>query len=480
MIASLPMLAGRRSGWPALLLICVVLGGSGSRQRLLRLDEFDQPFYLGIAYDLVHHGRFTDGYRFAGPASDGRRPEGMRFAPLYPALLAAVSVADGSLRTGLDCLVESAGKDTGCPDSAPVMRGLQYAELAGVLWLVWWMGGAITASVTIGWLSLGLALVATPLLLRSVGALMTEMSCLFFTTAAAASAVALLKAGNGSGVRWALAAGMSLGLAALTRPAFLYLVPACWIGLACAAALARKARAGLPRLLAFAAGAVAVLLPWVARNAVVVHRVGLTFGYDSHTLVQRIAFDTMTWREYGLAYLCWLPDGTSIGRHLVGAHACDRFGWDEQPNSFYSLGLRHMLDETLAASGGYEHHLSYLLHSYILHMPVTHFMVSMPLALRGAYLFHWWGFLLLAPAVLWTIAAMRGRATAELDDGRARLAFLALALPAWFMLAFNAAVAVNQVRYNLMLVPVYSIAGALSLNWVYRKFAARRDHRKGN
>jgi hypothetical protein len=45
-----------------------------------------------------------------------------------------------------------------------------------------------------------------------------------------------------------------------------------------------------------------------------------------------------------------------------------------------------------------------------------------------------------------------------------------MALPAWFMLALNSAVAVNQVRYNLMLIPAYAVAGALSI----RALAERR------
>ena len=446
---------------------------------MMRLDEFDQPFYLGIAYDLVHHGRFTDGYRFAEPDADGLRPEGMRFAPLYPSVLAIVSRVDGRLRAGMDCLVESAGKNTGCPVSAPVMRGLQFAELTGVFWLVWWMGGAITGSVAIEWLSLGLGLLTAPLLLGSVDALMTEMTCLCLTTAATASAVKMWGGLRRDGLRWALASGVFLGLAALTRPAFLYLIPGCWLALAGLAVVLRGSGASIFRLLAFMSGSIAVLAPWVIRNAIVMHRAALTYGYDSHTLVQRIAFDTMTWREYGLAYLCWLPDGTSLGQHLVGAHACDRFGWDEQPTSFYSLGLRHMLDETLAASGGYEHHLGYLLDSYILQMPVTHLMVTIPLALRGAYVDHWWGFVLLVPALAWTFAALRRLPPVDLEGPGARLAFLAMALPAWFMLAFNASVAVNQVRYNLMLVPLYAVAGALSVRLVYRRLAGRRDRLKG-
>ena len=192
-----------------------------------------------------------------------------------------------------------------------------------------------------------------------------------------------------------------------------------------------------------AAGGAVVLAPWILRNKLVLGRAALTYGYDSHTLVQRIAFDTMSWREYGLAYLCWLPDGTSLGRRFAGQGACNRFGWDEQPDSFYVLGLRHMLDETLKAAGGYEHHLSYLLHTYIFAHPLWHMAVSVPLALRGAYVAHWWGFILLPVCLAAVAVALR-----RLEDR-----YLAVALPALFMLAFNASVAVNQVRYNLLLVP---------------------------
>ncbi len=248
-----------------------------------------------------------------------------------------------------------------------------------------------------------------------------------------------------------------LGLTALTRPGFLYLLPFCVL-LACLHAGRRWP--GRRDAAAMALGGAAVLAPWILRNRLVLGRAALTYGYDSHTLVQRIAFNTMSWREYGLAYLCWLPDGTSLGRRWVGAGACDRFGWDEQPNSFYTLGLRHMLDETLRAAGGYDHHLSYLVHTYVLPHLGWHMMVSIPLALRGAYAAHWWGFVLL-PVCLWTTwVTLRERGSR----------YLALALPALFMLAFNASVAVNQVRYNLLLVPAYAVAGASGLRKAGRRW----------
>jgi hypothetical protein len=52
--------------------------------------------------------------------------------------------------------------------------------------------------------------------------------------------------------------------------------------------------------------------------------------------------------------------------------------------------------------------------------------------------------------------------------------YLVVALPAWFMLALNAAVAVNQVRYNLMLIPPYAIAGAMLLELLWQRRLAHK------
>ncbi len=437
-------------GAPALAVILLVLGLLWHGQKPRPLAEFDQPFYLGIAYDLRHSGRFTDGYFFAKPGSDGLRPSSMRFGPLYPALLAAVAHVDGALRANMDCLVDGNGQNEACGRAAPVMRALQWAELAAVFWLIWWLGGAVAGGVGGAWTSLGFALLTAPLLLRSVNYLMTEMTCLVLTTAAAAAAVAAVRARVAMRLgACGAACGALLALAALTRPAFLYLI----VAMAAAGGLGVLYRRRIwPAVAGFAGAAAVVLAPWFVRNAVVLGRLALTFGYASHTLVQRIAFDAMTWREYGMAYVCWLPDGNALGRRIDGAGACDRFGWDD-PHSFYLMGQRHLLDQTLAAAGGYAHHMSYLLNTYIFAMPVWHLLVSVPLALRGAYVAHWWGFVLLFVCAGWTLGAMRRR----------DWAFLVVALPAWFMLALNAAVAVNQVRYNLMLIPPYALAGALFL-----------------
>ena len=442
----------------ALALILLVTGALWARQPVRSLNDFDQPFYLGIAHDMLQEHRFTDGFMFAAPDQAGQRPSGMRFAPLYPALLAAAASLDGRLRAGMDCVVAGADKDAACPRAAPLMRWVQFGALAGFFWLLWWMARR-TGGAASGWLALVLAFGTAPLLLGSVDVMMTEVTTLVLSTAAMAAGVAAAGQAGRRRVAWAAGAGVLLGLAALTRPAFLYLIPASVVGVV----LAGRA---WPAAGAFGAAAGLTLAPWVARNAVMMGRPALTYGYDSHTLVQRIAFDAMTWGEYAQSYLCWLPDGTSLGRRFLGPAGCDRFGWDEHPGSFYALGLRHLLPETLAASGGYPHHLSYLLGHYVLRMPVWHAMVSVPLALRGAYVAHWWGFVLFWAAVGLTWAARPWRALE--DETMWRPGVLLLAWPAWFMLAFNASVAVNQVRYNMLLIPLYALAGA----WLLRRGAA--------
>ncbi len=454
------------------LLILVVLGGCWTRGRVQPLQAFDQPFYLGIAFDLLHHGRFTDGYRFAGGDATTIRPSGMRFTPLYPALLAAAAAVDPLLRRDMDCLVGHGGHGACCSRGAPSMRWLQFLMLAGTMGMLCWCGWRCSGRRSTGLLALGLALLAGPLLLASVDYLMTEIVSLFLVVASQALALRAVAADEAAwrpDPGWLFASGLVLGLAVLSRPAFAVLAAAVLaagtIGLAAA-----PGRAAARALAGLAAGIGCVVLPWILRNALVMGRPALTFGYASHTLVQRLSFDSMSRHEYGMSFVCWLPDGTGLGAALAGRHACDRFGWNS-PDSFYAIGIGPMLNRTLAQAGGWDRHMAFLVHGFLLHDPVRqlgwHALVTIPLALRGLYIDHWWGFVL-APVCAWiTIRALRSR-------GPAARRFLVLCLPGWFMLGLNAAVAVDQVRYNLMLVLPFSVAGALAVERAIRAGRRRR------
>ncbi|MBE7210830.1 MAG: hypothetical protein INR65_07400 [Gluconacetobacter diazotrophicus] len=469
----------------AAILVLAVLGGLWSRTEPAPLGIYDQPFYLGIAFDLVHHGRFTDGYRFArsGPGgASGERPSSMRFTPLYPALLAAGAVLDPAMRADMDCLV-STGGGAGCGRHATPVRVLQFLLCCATGWLVWWQARLCTHRNRTAFLALGLFLLAAPTLLRSVDTLMTETATLFLCVAAEAAALRAWCAASGRGDRqgdrqgdrpgdrqgWValglVLSGILSALATLCRPG---LEPVCLLAaLLGAAASLRRRTAGSDRhrfarsAWLFGAGYAAALLPWLIRNALVCGRFSLTFGYASHTFVQRLSFDGMTPRELELAFVCWLPDGSGLGTLLSGSRTCDRFGWDDHPGSFYSIGLGPMLDSTLRAAGGWDHHATYLVRTFLLADPVRqigwHLLVTLPLLLRGMAVNHWWGVILGAVCIGATARALVRRG--EFDRR-----FLLVALPPLALLALNAGVAVNQPRYNLLLLLPFAVAGARLLD----------------
>lgn len=464
-------IAGRRIPEPllALALIFAVTLAWWPRAKVQPFSAFDQPFYLGIAYDLVHHGRFTNGYFFDPGLPDGARPPGMRFTPLYPALLAGLAAIDPSFSRSMDCLVHSRGKDPACPRAAPLPRLVQFLMLDGFFLLVWSIARIVTASRRASWIGLALALITAPELLGYVNYMMTEITALTLATAATTAALRGLAPPRPPSARWLALAGAVAGLAALTRPAFFYLFVVCSLAGFVLAALQHARIAGLRRAAAFALAGSLVLAPWIARNAVVLHDPHLTAGYGPQVLVQRVAFDEMSWSEYRLSFLCWLPDGNGMGNLLFHQGACHRFQWSDEPDNFYAIGNGPLMAESLARAGGWPHMLPYLLHTYILPHLLKFVMVTISLALRGAWVSRYWGLILMPVCLCLTWRALRRR----------DFLFLAASLPAWFMLLFTAALSVNQTRYNLMLIPPFALSGAMAIEALLRRRSARTPPKPG-
>ena len=441
MTAPRPGARARAAAWIATLLS---LGALWPFAPVQPLGAFDQPFYLGIAADLLHTGRFTDGVVFGGGGPTASRPPGMRFGPLYPALLAGLATVDPVFRHDMDCESGRLGAGNRCSRRAPSVRWLQWLLLAATEMAVWRIARRVTGDARTAAVALGLALAASPVLLASVNYAMTEIVTLalttFFTEALLRSVTARAPSRGGGA---AAAAGVLLGLATLTRPGFLYLAPAIVAALAWRAARRRHA-------ILFGSAFLLAIAPWVARNWLVLGHANVSFGYAAHTLAQRISFDRMSGREYALSLLCWLPDGNGLGGLLIGPHACWRFGWNENPDTFYAIGMDRLVPATRAAAGSAANWLPYLMRHDVLAHPFVHAATTLPLALRGLWIDRDWG-LVLGPIAL----VLTARAVRHGDD-----AFAAVTLPGWFMLVFNASVAVNQPRYNLMLIPPLAIAGA--------------------
>ncbi|HUC16564.1 MAG TPA: hypothetical protein VMA37_02630 [Acetobacteraceae bacterium] len=447
----------------ALALIFAVMSACWPLAKVQNFTAFDQPFYLGIAYDIGHYGRFTSGYVFDHGLSDAQRPSAMRFTPLYPTLLAGLATLDPPFSRAMSCLVHSRGKDPACPRDARLPRLLQFLMLGLVYFLIRAIAQQVSGSRRTGWIALVLALITAPELLGYVNYMMTEITALTLAIAATAASVRGLAKPRGA---WWLALGGALaGLAALTRPAFFYVFLVCAAAGFVIAAWRRMRAPGLRRALAFALAGALVIAPWIIRNAIVLHDARLTAGYGPDVLVQRVAFDEMSWAEYRLSFLCWLPDGNGMGSLLFGQGACHRFQWSDRPDNFYAIGNGPLKDEVPAAAGGWSHVLPYLLHTYILPHLFKFTMVTVSFALRGAWVHRYWGLILAPICLFFTWRALR----------RGDALFLAASLPSWFLLLFSAAVSVNQTRYNLVLVSPFALSGAMAIEALLRRRIARRS-----
>ena len=415
------------------------------------LWNYDEPVYLSIAYDILHFGRFTDGSAWGTPSVDPARPPGMVRTPLYPLFLAATAALDPVFNKTLSCHVEHAAS-LACPQRAPLPRILQFLMIAAFYLMLWCIATRASESRRIGWLSLGLALIVAPFLIRSVNLLMTEALTLFFTTAATLAAVATVKARRGFG--WALVSGAMLGLAGMTRPPFVYLFPAVIAGAIPLIVGRPQWRRGLTLLAAFLFAGAIVISPWIVRNVIVLGQLALTYGYAWMTLTQRIAYDQMNWHQYALFYLCSLPDGNGMGSLLVSPHACELFQYDPRHETLYRMGSTTLVQSTLIAAGGPETQVSYLLYHYVLSHPIWHALVSIPMAMRGLWIDHYWSLVMAVLCIPLTWRSLR-----NLDA-----TMLVVTLPGWFMLAFYAAISANEVRFNLMLIVPFSLAGGIALD----------------
>ena len=417
---------------------------------------YDAPVYLSMAYDLEHVGRFTDGTGWGTPSADPTRPSGMIRSPLDPAFLAVSAELDPVFGRTLDCLVQT-GLAPSCPQSAPLPRILQFLMTVAVFLMTGRIAHRLTGSPRIAWLSLGVALITAPVLIRYAQTLMTETLCLFFTTLATLAAVEVFRGRRP--FAWAVLSGAMIGLATLTRPNFLYFLPA--VGLVALPIVLRspQRRRGMATLAAFLLAGVCVITPWVLRNRVVLGHFGLTSGYAQLALTQRVAFDAMGWRQFAAFNLCSLPDGVGMGSLLIGPTACNRFGYEIRPDTFYGVGSTTILHSPAVVAGGTRY---VLVHDILAH-PVWHALVSIPMAMRGLWIDHYWGFVLAVLCVPLTVRALRARDAAT----------LAITLPGWLMLAFYAALSANQTRFNLMLIVPFSFAGGLAVDRLVRRLTAR-------
>jgi 4-amino-4-deoxy-L-arabinose transferase-like glycosyltransferase len=433
------------------LLAFVVLAAAITTRGPKWLNDFDQSFYLTIAYDLNRHGVFSNGRFDAVDSTSVKPPPGMFFGPLYPSLVAGVMKLDRRFAESVNCAVENnEGKRPGsdCEIYVVPMHLVHALLLALGVASIGWAAFLIFSSTRVFWLA---GILATAALLTETelfSFLMTES--LSFSLYSVAALSILLGVKSGSRVTL-LVSGLLTGLLCLARPSFLVLVPFFAVVLLLGRYIHVKPDriSWAARSAAFLAGAALIMTPWLIRNYVSIGKLGLTEEYGSVALVERFAFNDMTPREYALAFPYCVPIlGAALVDRLSGNSPMARFQWDAE-GSFFKVGRARRL-ELVAAHGRLDTVMRGIITDEMKEKGFRHLLVSLPLAWCGM----WAGgplALLLVPLFWWALY--------RAEDGERRLLAL-YSCGGFVMLALHGLVANHYTRYNLILIGPFAAAGA--------------------
>jgi hypothetical protein len=422
------------------------------------LTHFDQSFYLTIAYDLNHHGEFSNGV-FDNVDHGAAPPPGMFFAPLYPWLVAAASKLDPRFARAVDCAVEAnrhIRDGAECEVYARPMHIIHALLLTIAVLAIGFAGELIFARRGVFWLAGALATIALLAHADLFSFVMTESLTVSLYGVMALALVASIKRPCAGAFVFL---GLLLGLLCLIRTSYVALMPVV-LGLIVIAGVWMSRvgrRAIMRRSLAFALAWLIVVGPWVVRNGLIVGKWNLTEEYGSATLIERFAFDDMTLREFALAFPYCLP---AIGAPAVawafGPDAIQRFLYDT-PGSFFEVGRLHR-DELVAAHGRLDPVIATVIRDEMRARAWRYLLVSAPLAWCGLWVGGVLG-LALVPLFAWAcVAAVRW----------SQPLFLIYATPALMMLALHAALANHYSRYNLILIGPFSVSAA----WIIARVAS--------
>ena len=421
-----------------------------------RLTDFDQSFYLTIAYDLIHHSTFSNGVFDKVDSTRATPPPGMFFTPLYPLVVAAAAKADPRFGATLDCTIEANEKHRRL-DSCEI-----YARPVLLVHAAFLAVGVIAIALTAEMIFSGAAVFYLAGALAAVGIgseavllsyLMTESLSFCLFSLFGCALVRGLKH-----TRWHdwMVAGLMAGVATLARPTYLLLIP---IGLVLLAITlwrprriadwpATTLRSAAASAAAFAIAAALVLAPWLARNALSLDKAGFTEEYGAAAMIERLAFNTMTGREFALAFPYCVPTlGPLTVNGLAGKDAMARFEWDSH-DSFFEQG-RARREALVAQYGRLDPVIGGLLATEMKRDWWRHLGTSVALSWCGLWVSGLWGVVLLP---IFTLALWQARRRAPL--------LLFYAAPALALVGVHGLLANHYPRYNLGLIGPIAVGAA--------------------
>jgi 4-amino-4-deoxy-L-arabinose transferase-like glycosyltransferase len=439
-------------------LALVLLGALIVTKPTRNLQDFDQPFYVTLAYDLDRYGVFSNG-PFSGIDDTATTPApGMFFGPVYPALVATVMKLDPRFAAAVRCSVEAnrGHRDITICDPYDLPMRLLNALLLAIAVVAIAAAAELMFRRRAMFRLAGLCvLVALACEASAFSYIMTE-SVIFAIYSVFMLAIVLAWRSGRAG--HFILGGVLLGLLCLAKPSYLVLFPI-------VAALSfvylhwlsdpRRPHA-LGRVLAFSLAFGCVAGAWVVRNGVSVGKFGFTEEYGAVVLIERFAYNDMTVREFFQAFPYCTPGlGEIVFDPVYGADSMHRFTYHTD-GSFFHVG-RGRRDALVAQYGRLDPLIPGIIRDEMRNDWWRHLLVSIPLAWCGLWA-GWLSSLVLVPLFAWAcVRAVRTR----------QPLLLLYATPAVAMLGLDALIGNHYTRYNLILIGPYAVgAASLITSWL--------------
>jgi hypothetical protein len=417
-----------------------------------KLRDFDQVFYVTIAYDLDRYGIFSDGIFDPVDSSVQPAQPGMFFGPVFPAMVFAAMKLDPRFAEAVHCSVDS---NRGHRDeSACDAYEMPIRILNAILLAIGVAAIGFTAELIFRrppWTFAVADLLATAAVANEghiLSFVMTESAIFVMYSVFAWT---LMRAGmRPATIRFAVA-GATLGLLTLTKPSFAALLPAAFAIVFGVGYWVTKLSRNLMgrQCFALAIAFACIVTPWMLRNYVSVGKFGLTKEYASAALVERFAYNDMTAPEFFLAFPYCTPGiGELLFDKIYGNDAMHRFMF-HTAGSFFHSG-RERRDVLLEQNGQIDPLIGQLVRDEMAKNWWRYLLVNIPLAWCGMW-----------PGGLVTLLLLPLFLLSLLRTARAREPGLIFyAAPAVLMLALHAAVGNHYTRYNLILIGPYSVGAA--------------------
>jgi 4-amino-4-deoxy-L-arabinose transferase-like glycosyltransferase len=440
------------------ILALVTLGALIVTKPTRKLQDFDQPFYVTLAYDLDRYGVFSNG-PFSGIDDTATAPPpGMFFGPVYPALVAAVMKLDPRFAEAVRCsVVANRGhRDISTCDPYDLPVRILNALLLAIAVVAVAAAAELIFRRRAMFVAAGLCvLVALACEASAFSYIMTE-SVIFAVYSIFMLTIVLAWRSGRTG--HFILGGVLLGLLCLTKPSYLVLFPiVVALSFAYLHWLSEPRRPhALGRILAFSLAFGCVVGAWGARNVVSVGKLGFTEEYGAVVLIERFAYNDMTVREFFQAFPYCTPGlGEVVFDPVYGTDSMHRFTYHTD-GSFFHVG-RGRRDALVAQYGRLDPLISGIIRDQMRNDWWRHLLVSIPLAWCGLWA-GWLSGLVLVPLFAWAcVRAVRAR----------QPLLLFYATPAVAMLGLDALIGNHYTRYNLILIGPYAVgAASLMTSWL--------------